>query len=102
MRRSAATAIFWLSGPSPAGERRELLVRVGRGRSFGADRLDSRGARRTGSGPAHARNPKIPLPRDLYAPDRRNSSGVEFGDRASLDALLAESAMARCRTRRRR
>ena len=38
----------------------------------------------------HARNPKIPLPRDLYAPERRNSSGVEFGDRASLDALLAE------------
>src|SRR6201991_5131826 len=40
--------------------------------------------------PRHARNPKIPLPRDLYAPERRNSSGVEFGDRASLAALLAE------------
>src|SRR5262249_60573814 len=38
----------------------------------------------------HARNPKIPLPRDLYGPDRRNSSGVEFGDRAALTALLAE------------
>src|SRR5215831_4018187 len=38
----------------------------------------------------HARNPKIPLPRDLYGPERRNSSGVEFGDRAALDALLAE------------
>jgi RHH-type proline utilization regulon transcriptional repressor/proline dehydrogenase/delta 1-pyrroline-5-carboxylate dehydrogenase len=38
----------------------------------------------------HARNPKIPLPRDLYRPERRNSSGVEFGDRAALDALLAE------------
>src|SRR5437773_7649637 len=25
----------------------------------------------------HARHPKIPLPRDLYAPGRRNSSGVE-------------------------
>jgi RHH-type proline utilization regulon transcriptional repressor/proline dehydrogenase/delta 1-pyrroline-5-carboxylate dehydrogenase len=37
-----------------------------------------------------ARNPKIPLPRNLYQPDRRNSAGVEFGDRASLDALLAE------------
>jgi RHH-type proline utilization regulon transcriptional repressor/proline dehydrogenase/delta 1-pyrroline-5-carboxylate dehydrogenase len=42
-----------------------------------------------------ARNPKIPLPRDLYAPDRRNSSGVEFGDRAALDALLAEIRDAR-------
>ena len=37
-----------------------------------------------------ARNPKIPLPRDLYQPDRCNSAGVEFGERASLDALLAE------------
>jgi RHH-type transcriptional regulator, proline utilization regulon repressor / proline dehydrogenase / delta 1-pyrroline-5-carboxylate dehydrogenase len=42
-----------------------------------------------------ARNPKIPLPRDLYAPDRRNSSGVEFGDRMALDALLAEIRDAR-------
>src|SRR5262249_11876442 len=38
----------------------------------------------------HARNAKIPLPRDLYGKDRRNSAGVAFGDRASLDALLAE------------
>jgi RHH-type proline utilization regulon transcriptional repressor/proline dehydrogenase/delta 1-pyrroline-5-carboxylate dehydrogenase len=30
------------------------------------------------------------LPRDLYGPQRRNSSGVEFGDQAALDALLAE------------
>ncbi len=41
-------------------------------------------------GPRDARNRKIPVPRDLYEPDRRNSAGVEFGDRASLDALLAE------------
>jgi len=38
----------------------------------------------------HARNPKIPLPRDLYGPQRRNPSGVEFGDQTALDALLAE------------
>jgi RHH-type transcriptional regulator, proline utilization regulon repressor / proline dehydrogenase / delta 1-pyrroline-5-carboxylate dehydrogenase len=38
-----------------------------------------------------ARNPKIPLPRDLYQPDRRNSAGVEFGERTGLDALLAEA-----------
>ena len=37
-----------------------------------------------------ARNRNIPLPRDLYAPARRNSAGIEFGDRASLDALVAE------------
>jgi RHH-type proline utilization regulon transcriptional repressor/proline dehydrogenase/delta 1-pyrroline-5-carboxylate dehydrogenase len=40
--------------------------------------------------PAQARHPKIPLPRDLYGPERRNSLGVEFGDRASLEGLLAE------------
>ena len=40
--------------------------------------------------PAAARNQKIPLPRDLYQPQRRNSTGVEFGECASLDALLAE------------
>jgi RHH-type proline utilization regulon transcriptional repressor/proline dehydrogenase/delta 1-pyrroline-5-carboxylate dehydrogenase len=39
---------------------------------------------------AHARHPHIPLPRDLYGPERRNSTGVEFGHQASLDALLAE------------
>jgi RHH-type proline utilization regulon transcriptional repressor/proline dehydrogenase/delta 1-pyrroline-5-carboxylate dehydrogenase len=38
----------------------------------------------------HARHAKIPLPRDLYAPARRNSMGVEFGDRAGLDALLTD------------
>ncbi|HLH97609.1 MAG TPA: bifunctional proline dehydrogenase/L-glutamate gamma-semialdehyde dehydrogenase PutA [Xanthobacteraceae bacterium] len=41
---------------------------------------------------ARARHPKIPLPRDLYAPARRNSGGVEFGDGAALAALLAEIA----------
>ena len=40
--------------------------------------------------PTHARHPRIPLPLDLYAPARRNSAGVEFGDRAALAALLAE------------
>ena len=40
--------------------------------------------------PRHARHKRIPLPRDLYAPARRNSAGVEFGERAALTALLAE------------
>ena len=40
--------------------------------------------------PERARNTHIPLPRDLFAPERKNSSGVEFGDRAALDALLGE------------
>jgi len=37
-----------------------------------------------------ARNRNIPLPRDLYAPARRNSAGVEFGEHVSLDLLIAE------------
>ncbi len=40
--------------------------------------------------PQDARNRRIPLPRDLYQPERRNSAGVEFGERAGLDALLRE------------
>jgi RHH-type transcriptional regulator, proline utilization regulon repressor / proline dehydrogenase / delta 1-pyrroline-5-carboxylate dehydrogenase len=37
-----------------------------------------------------ARHPHIPLPGDLYAPARRNSRGVELGDRAAVRALLAD------------
>lgn len=40
--------------------------------------------------PQAAAHPKIPLPGDLYAPERRNSRGVEFGARAALDRLLAD------------
>jgi RHH-type proline utilization regulon transcriptional repressor/proline dehydrogenase/delta 1-pyrroline-5-carboxylate dehydrogenase len=40
--------------------------------------------------PEAARNPRLPLPRDLYGPGRRNSAGVELGHQASLDGLLAE------------
>ena len=40
--------------------------------------------------PTHARHSHIPLPRDLFRPVRRNSIGVEFGDRASLETLLGE------------
>jgi RHH-type proline utilization regulon transcriptional repressor/proline dehydrogenase/delta 1-pyrroline-5-carboxylate dehydrogenase len=39
---------------------------------------------------APARNRKIPLPRDLYQPERSGAAGIEFGDRASLDALLRD------------
>jgi RHH-type proline utilization regulon transcriptional repressor/proline dehydrogenase/delta 1-pyrroline-5-carboxylate dehydrogenase len=42
-----------------------------------------------------ARHPHIPLPRDLYAPERQNSAGVEFGDSAALAALLDEIAVAK-------
>jgi RHH-type proline utilization regulon transcriptional repressor/proline dehydrogenase/delta 1-pyrroline-5-carboxylate dehydrogenase len=39
---------------------------------------------------SHARHSHIPLPRDLFGASRRNSSGVEFGDSAALEALVAE------------
>ncbi|MGB8636820.1 MAG: bifunctional proline dehydrogenase/L-glutamate gamma-semialdehyde dehydrogenase PutA, partial [Pseudolabrys sp.] len=39
---------------------------------------------------SHARHSHIPLPRDLFGASRRNSSGVEFGDTAALEALAAE------------
>jgi RHH-type proline utilization regulon transcriptional repressor/proline dehydrogenase/delta 1-pyrroline-5-carboxylate dehydrogenase len=40
--------------------------------------------------PAQARNRKIARPRDLLLPERHAAAGLEFGDRASLDALLRE------------
>ncbi len=38
------------------------------------------------------RHARLPLPRDLFAPERKNSSGVEFGCGAALEGLLAEIA----------
>jgi RHH-type proline utilization regulon transcriptional repressor/proline dehydrogenase/delta 1-pyrroline-5-carboxylate dehydrogenase len=40
----------------------------------------------------NARNPNIPSPGDLYQPLRRNSRGIEFGNRAALSDLLAAVA----------
>jgi RHH-type transcriptional regulator, proline utilization regulon repressor / proline dehydrogenase / delta 1-pyrroline-5-carboxylate dehydrogenase len=42
--------------------------------------------------PGNARHPKIPLPRDLYRPERVNSRGLEFGNRAALDGLVSAVA----------
>jgi RHH-type proline utilization regulon transcriptional repressor/proline dehydrogenase/delta 1-pyrroline-5-carboxylate dehydrogenase len=39
---------------------------------------------------AQARNRKIPLPQNIFQPERRAAAGIEFGDRAGLDALLGE------------
>ena len=91
MRRSAAIAICspiwcggcWRTAPTRRSSR-SPPTRACRSRRFCA-------GRKAGSpAPRAARNRKIPLPRDLYQPERRNSAGVEFGERASLDALLAE------------
>jgi RHH-type transcriptional regulator, proline utilization regulon repressor / proline dehydrogenase / delta 1-pyrroline-5-carboxylate dehydrogenase len=40
----------------------------------------------------NARHPNIRLPRDLYQPDRINSRGIEFGDRAALNGLISAVA----------
>jgi RHH-type transcriptional regulator, proline utilization regulon repressor / proline dehydrogenase / delta 1-pyrroline-5-carboxylate dehydrogenase len=40
----------------------------------------------------NARHPDIPLPRDLYRPQRQNSRGIEFGERAALRDLLTAIA----------
>lgn len=40
--------------------------------------------------PDHAHHAKIPLPGDLFAPERHNSGGIEFGKRAALDRLLTD------------
>jgi RHH-type transcriptional regulator, proline utilization regulon repressor / proline dehydrogenase / delta 1-pyrroline-5-carboxylate dehydrogenase len=41
---------------------------------------------------ANARHPDICLPRDLYLPQRLNSRGIEFGDRAALNHLVSAIA----------
>jgi RHH-type transcriptional regulator, proline utilization regulon repressor / proline dehydrogenase / delta 1-pyrroline-5-carboxylate dehydrogenase len=41
--------------------------------------------------PRRARHSRIVRPPDLYAPARRNSAGVEFGDAAALAVLLGET-----------
>jgi RHH-type proline utilization regulon transcriptional repressor/proline dehydrogenase/delta 1-pyrroline-5-carboxylate dehydrogenase len=46
----------------------------------------------------NARHPNIPLPSDLYQPQRRNSRGLEFGDRDALQALLTDVAASDFRT----
>jgi RHH-type proline utilization regulon transcriptional repressor/proline dehydrogenase/delta 1-pyrroline-5-carboxylate dehydrogenase len=45
----------------------------------------------------NARHPGIRLPRDLFQPDRINSSGIEFGDHAALNGLVAAVAESRPR-----
>jgi RHH-type proline utilization regulon transcriptional repressor/proline dehydrogenase/delta 1-pyrroline-5-carboxylate dehydrogenase len=44
---------------------------------------------------SHACHADIPLPSDLYQPFRKNSRGIEFGDRAALDRLVADIAAER-------
>jgi RHH-type proline utilization regulon transcriptional repressor/proline dehydrogenase/delta 1-pyrroline-5-carboxylate dehydrogenase len=39
-----------------------------------------------------AKHPRLPLPADLFQPQRLNSQGVEFGERTALDKLLAAVA----------
>jgi RHH-type proline utilization regulon transcriptional repressor/proline dehydrogenase/delta 1-pyrroline-5-carboxylate dehydrogenase len=73
---NGANSSFVSSAADPAVPISELLVRP---------------QRWIGSA-TRARHRKIPLPRDLYGPGRRNSAGVEFGHRAALDALLKEVA----------
>ena len=41
---------------------------------------------------ANARHPNIRLPADLYQPQRQNSHGIEFGDRAALGELVSAIA----------
>ena len=45
-------------------------------------------------GGTRVRHGRVPLPRDLYAPARQNSAGLEFGCAADLAALLAGIAKA--------
>ena len=93
MRRSAATATCspiwcggcWRTAPTPPSSRWPPIE------SVPVAALLRRPAEIIGT-PDHARHPKIALPRDLFQPERVNSRGVEFGERAALTALVTEVA----------
>ena len=77
-----------LSGAPLAGERRQFVLRLGRGRSERADcRYPQAAAGLDRRSKAQRAIRTSALPRDLFAPERRNSAGVEFGDAAALAAL---------------
>jgi RHH-type proline utilization regulon transcriptional repressor/proline dehydrogenase/delta 1-pyrroline-5-carboxylate dehydrogenase len=42
--------------------------------------------------PDDANHPNIPLPRELFMPQRKNSRGIEFGERTALRALVSAVA----------
>lgn len=44
---------------------------------------------------SHASHAGIPLPADLYQPSRKNSDGIEFGERAALGRLVTDIDAAR-------
>lgn len=61
-----------------------------------ADLLAEAPLDREAEGRAHApRHPRLRLPRDLFAPERINAAGLDFGDRAALEGLLASVQAAR-------
>jgi RHH-type proline utilization regulon transcriptional repressor/proline dehydrogenase/delta 1-pyrroline-5-carboxylate dehydrogenase len=92
---------------APVGSHRDLLAYLvrrllenGANSSFVALAADDavpvatllrRPAERIGSAD-NARHPHIPLPLDLYQPQRQNSRGIEFGERTALNTLLSAVA----------
>ena len=48
------------------------------------------------TGAHSARSSKIALPRDIYLPERRAAAGIEFGERAALDAFLEQVRAGAC------
>src|SRR5205085_182073 len=42
--------------------------------------------------PDNARHPDTPLPADIYRPERKNSRGIEFGERIALGKLVTDIA----------
>src|SRR5206468_11279564 len=90
---------------APVGSHRDLLAYLvrrllenGANSSFGALAADEavpvsqllrRPADIIGSAD-NAAHPKIPLPRDLYGPNRKNSRGLESGQRTALEQLASD------------
>ena len=97
-----------LSGPPAAGEWRQLLVRVGCRRSFGADRRPSSGVRRTGSGTRAMRATRrfrcraTSMRRSGATPPASNSATAQASTRCSPKSATARAGRGRAARQRQR
>ncbi len=92
-RRSRARRCCRIWDATAARERRCQLVRASGRARRGCEMAMSIGSRRR-RGSANSPHPRIPLPRDLFLPERRNSSGLDLADsteRAPLERALEDS-----------
>ena len=99
MRRSAATRSAGLSRAPAVGEWRQHLLRQPARRRRGADRRHRCRSGREGGGVAREGQSAIPIPPDLFLPERKNSLGLPLWDDLVREPLLRPNGARACRPR---